>query len=59
MTSTCSFAELLVVGGRRRVGRPSCSRVLAEATGSPLLREQALTSWSAEFAALEQWIGNP
>lgn len=76
-------AELLIVWGRRRVGKTELlahfatgrrgflfeatsgaladqlrdfSRVLAEATGSPLLREQALTSWSAAFAALEQFV---
>ena len=76
-------AELLIVWGRRRVGKTELlahfardrrgflfeatsgtladqlrdfSRVLAEATGSPLLREQTLTSWSAAFAALEQFV---
>jgi hypothetical protein len=79
---TGGAAELLIVWGRRRVGKTELlsrfvsahrgllfeatsgtqadnlgdlSRVLAEATGSPLLREQSLTSWPAALAAIEQY----
>jgi uncharacterized protein len=79
---TSGTAELLIVWGRRRVGKTELlsrfvsahrgvlfeatsgtqadnlgdlSRVLAEATGSPLLREQSLTSWPAALAAIEQY----
>lgn len=75
-------AELLVVWGRRRVGKTELlsrfisgrrgllfeatsgtetdqlgdlSRALAQVTGSPLLREQSLTSWPAALAAIEQY----
>ena len=75
-------AELLIVWGRRRVGKTELlsrfvsghrgllfeatsgteadqlrdlSRALAEATGSPVLWEQSLTSWNAALAAIEQY----